>query len=263
MPVRSLAPCPGATMVVLTVDQKQHVLAERRLPALASLRDCDDPSALAEGWWTGRDLPAPFGERVTGSIESEAGPIEIRNGSPGTDALIGWGLARFAKAGLPAPKVSTVAFDPFDARCDNGRGHATWTEEATDILICFDSASVSPNHPVDLDDSVTDGDESRTPPRARLLLHELAHAWIVTHTDPATRDAVTAHVGASSWNDHRDDWKDRGVEWAAEAIAWGLLDRGRSPINLGSPPCPLMESTFGIITGSEPVNRCPSNPDTA
>lgn len=257
LPVRSQADCPGAAIVALTVDQQQRVLAERRYPALGSLRACDDPDDLAEGWWTGRDLPLPFGERVTGVFESEAGPVEIRNGSAGTDALVGWAFNRFAMAGLPAPAVSAIRFDPFDERCEDARGYATWTDGITEILICFDSAAIGPPQPVDLDDPAEDAEEARTPPRAHLLLHELGHAWIVSHTDQATRDAVTAHVGASSWNDKRDPWEDRGVEWAAETLAWGLIDPPGTSLNLGNPPCSLMDSTFGILTGTEPLTDDP------
>lgn len=256
VPVRSQADCPGAAIVALTVDQRQRVLAERRFPALVSLRACADPDDLAQGLWTGRDLPLPFGERVTGVFESEAGPVEIRNGSPGTDALIGWAFDKFTQAGLPAPTVSAIRFDPFDERCEDARGYATWADGTTEILICFDSAGIGPPQPSDLDDPTAEADPAPTPRRGPLLLHELGHAWIVSHTDQATRDAATAHVGASSWNDKRDAWDDRGAEWAAETIAWGLLDPAGTPTNLGSPPCPLMRSSFGILTGAEPLTDC-------
>lgn len=64
------------------------------------------------------------------------------------------------------------------------------------------------------------------------------------------------HVGASSWNDKRDAWEDRGAEWAAGTIAWGLRDPARTPINLGSPPCPLMDSSLDVLTGAEPLTDC-------
>jgi hypothetical protein len=255
VPVRSQTECPGAAIVALTVDQQQRVLAERRYPALTSLRACDDPHDLADGWWTGRDIPLPFGERVTGVFESEAGPVEIRNGSPATDALIRWAFERFGMAGLPAQAVSAIRFDPFDERCDDARGYATWADGKTEILICFDSAAIGPPRPVQFDPTA-DAEEVRTPPRAHLLLHELSHAWIVSHTDQATRQTVTAHVGASSWNDKSDAWEDRGVEWAAETIVWGLTDLPGSSVTLGSPPCSLMASTFGILTGIEPLTDC-------
>ena len=262
VPVRSKAGCPGAWVAALTVDGDGRVLTEHRFPALDSLRACDDPAELAQGWWTGRDLPFPFGEPVVTSLDTAGGAVEVRNGSPATDTLVTWAFDRFAAADLPAPAVSTISFDPYAERCQSAAGYADWTGGQTSILICLDGTGIGPlRHDPD---AITDGDAADLTPvprRGHLMLHELSHSWLVDHTDQATRQAYLDHVGLDNWNDTRQPWGRRGVEWAAETLAWGLKGTGTSPVNLASPPCQSLTDGFHILTGAEPLTQCPSPDD--
>jgi hypothetical protein len=261
VPVRSDAECPGAWVAALTVDGDGRVLSEQRYPALDSLRACDDPAELAEGWWTGRDLPFPFGEPVVTSLDTGAGTIEVRNGSPATDTLVRWAFDRFAAADLPAPAVSSVTFDPHAERCQSAAGYADWSGSQTSILICFDGAGIGPLRQDP--DAVPDEEAAELPPvprRGHLMLHELSHSWLVDHTDQVTRQAFLAHVGLDSWNDRGLRWGLRGVEWAAETLTWGLKGTGGIPLTLGSLSCESMADGFRILTGTDPLTTCTTSP---
>lgn len=260
VPVRSQAPCPGDRLAALTLNAEHEIVHELRYSTLTSLRACDATTNLADGWWTGRDLPVPFGERVTGTLATRAGPVEIRNGTPSSDALVQWAFDRFAAAGLPAPSVASIRFDPFDERCTSSAGYADWGDGTTSILICFDSSGIGPPRPVAEADASDDPDESSLPTRGHLVLHELSHAWLVDHTDRATRQAFVTAMGLDSWNDSETAWSERGVEWAAEILTWGVKGVALFPVNLGSPPCETMLASYRLLTDSAPPTPCASTP---
>jgi hypothetical protein len=243
--VRSPAPCPGSTVVALQVDDEQLVTQEQRFHAAEALGDCWSGEDARDSWWSGRSLPTAFGERVTGWLETDAGSVEIRNGSEATDALLQWAVSRFQLAQLPIPAVSSITFDPFHERCGAMPGYADWSEGTTAVLICRDSSAVQPS---------SDGG---TPPLGHLVLHEVGHAWIRQHTDEATRQAFMERVGTDNWNDTGELWRERGVEWAAETLSWGLKGSGRTSVPLASPPCDLLADGFRILTGAEPLTQCP------
>lgn len=267
VPVRSEDDCPGEWVAALTVDGDGRVITEQRFPALDSLRACNEPADLAEGWWTGRDLPFPFGEPVTTSLDTGAGTIEVRNGSPATNTLVTWAMARFAAADLPAPAVSSITFNPYAERCRSTAGYADWTSGQTSILICFDGAGIGPLHqdPDAVSDAATGGDEDATaltpvPRRGHLMLHELSHSWLVDHTDDATRQAFLAHIGLDSWNDRGLRWAQRGIEWAAETLTWGLKGTGDIPDILDTLSCQAMADGFRTLTGTDPLTTCGTSP---
>lgn len=256
MMLTSTGRCPGSRLVALTLDDDGRIAAERRFHEVESQRRCGGPDDEVEGWWTGRGLPVGFGERVTGHIVTPAGDIEIRNGTPATDALLRWSFDRFEQARLPAPDVSSIAFDPLDERCSRLRGHADWTTGTTVILVCFDSASLSGSSGAAVP-ALSDASVVGSPGRAQPLLHEVSHAWLVGHVDDATMQAFMRHVGVEAWNDSADDWSHRGVEWAAETLVWGLLGRANTRPSLGSPPCHELAEGFRLLTGAEPLTPCP------
>lgn len=249
--VRSQDRCPGSSVVALDLDDQQRVVAERRFAAPASVRACADPDALPTGWWTGRELPLPFSERITGSVRTARGAVEIRNGWPPADDTVRWAFGQYAAAGLLAPAVSTVTFDPLDERCQESPGHAEWSGGTTEVLICYDSSQTG--------GPGADG-EADLPDRAQLLLHEIGHAWLVNYTDDDTREAFLAHVGVDNWNDKGRPWRERGVEWAAESLAWGLRGIATSSVPLGSPDCAILAEGYRILTAAEPLTTCPSSP---
>ena len=268
LPVRSQHRCPGSSVVALELDDQQRVVAERRFAAPASVRTCADPDTLPTGWWTGRDLPLPFGERVTGTVDTAAGAVEVRNGWPPADAVLSWAFGQFETAGLPAPAVSSVAFDPFDPLCQEFPGYAEWGDGTTDILICFDSARIGeppgqdPQEPDVAEPSVAEptaegpAGPEYLPQRGRLLLHELGHAWLANHTDEGVRQEFMDAVGVENWNDKGEPWTDRGAEWAAETLAHGLQGIPSTSPSLGTPDCSVLAEGFRILTGAEPLTPC-------
>ena len=257
VPMRSQADCPGEWIAALTVDWDGRVIAERRFPALESLRACERPDEMADGWWTGRDLPPPFGEPVVTSVQTAGGTIEIRNGSPATDQLVTWAFERFAAAGLPTPNVQAITFDPFSDQCESAAGYADWSDGSTSILMCFNATGIG-SLLADPDALPDDGvvDLSPVPRRGHLMLHELSHAWLVDHTDDSTREEFMDALGLQSWNDDDEGWANRGVEWAAETLTWGIKGVDVTPLTLGSPSCDLLAEGFRILTGTEPLTTC-------
>lgn len=261
------AHCPGSRAVALNVDDQQRVVDEQRFTSIASVRACADPGRLPDGWWTGLPLPLPFADRPTGRLSSDAGPIDIRNGTPAADEMIAWALARFTLAGLPPPTVTSIVFDPLDDRCGSKvTGFTEWTSTTSRILICFDSAGIDRQEVASLADPSATGEAAAdTPPdtdiafrnHGPLLLHELSHAWMAVHTDEATKSSFMALVGTANWNDHRDPWEKRGVEWAAQLLTWGLVGRPDMLLFLGDePPCPLRADAYRSLTGRAPLTTC-------
>lgn len=244
-------PCHADTVAALVLDSGGRITSERRYHALDALAACTDVREPDTGWWVGRDLPEPFGERVTGVIDSPTGPVQIRNGSPAWQRVVGWSLDQFTRAGLPAADVAAVAFDPLDPRCIGRCGLASPTAPAT-ILICVDAAGQDPTSSRPLTDS-----PALWP--TRLVLHEVAHVWIGQHLDATTRDRFVEHVGMTSWDDPSCAWDQRGNEWAAETIAWGLIDRVYTPTTLGAPPCKQLVEAFKTLTGVQPLTTCPAS----
>ena len=252
--------CPGSIAIAVEVDEAMTITAERRLHSLESTRACYDSHDLPDGWWTGVSLPQPFGDRVTGTVTSHAGAIEIRNGSDELDAAVRAALGLFSAAGLPAPAVTSITFDPYHEDCADRRGYSDWSRAGLDIHLCMDVDTV---HWSD-DASLLTGDDSADEPVAapppaaagewNLLVHELSHAWMRAHVDDGTRAAVVAMTATSSWNDHDDPWVDRGIEWAAEAVRWGLLgDPHATVLNLESPDCATLSAVYTTVTGRAPV----------
>ncbi len=252
--VRSQDRCPGSSVVALGLDDQQRVMSERRFAAPASVRDCADPEDLPSGWWTDRELPLPFGERVTGTLETAAGTVEIRNGWPPADASVAWAFGRFEAAGLPTPVVSSIAFDPFDPLCQEFPSYAERDGRTTDILICFDSARIGEPPEQDADDR-----PAYLPSRGTLLLHELGHAWLVNNTDDGVRQEFMDWVGVGHWNDKEEPWSERGMEWAAETLAYGLQGIPGTSQPVGAPDCAILAEGFRILTGEEPLTPCASD----
>lgn len=262
MLVTTVEECPGSMAIALDVDEQMGITGERRLHSLGSARACFDPNELADGWWTGLALPLPFEERVTGTVTSHAGSIEIRNGTDELNAAVRAALGLFSSAGLPSPQVTSITFDPYHDDCEARRGYSDWSTEDLTIHLCMDVDTV--HWSADDAGVGSTGEQGGSepapvrPPAAagewNLLVHELSHAWMRAHLDPETRAAVVEMTGTSSWNDHDDLWVDRGIEWAAEALRWGLLgDPDATVLNLGSPDCATLSAIYETVTGGAPV----------
>ena len=61
--------------------------------------------------------------------------------------------------------------------------------------------------------------------RKRILLHELAHAWLSVHLGPDEGDAFVTRLGLQGWSGRHIEREFQGIEHAAEIMAWGLDER--------------------------------------
>jgi hypothetical protein len=243
-------PCEADTVLALGLDPDERIVTEQRYHALDALAACTGLREPDDGWWVGRDVPEPFGERVTGTIHGPAGPVQIRNGGPAWQRVVGWSLDQFTRAGLPAPEVAAVTFDPLDLRCTVRCGWASSTPPAS-VLICVDAAGL--DHAV----SAQPTDSLPLWP-THVVLHELAHVWIDQHLHEPTRHRFVEQLGLTSWNDPTTAWDQRGNEWAADTMAWGLIDRACTLTTLGAPPCDQLTEAFHTLTGVPPLTPCPA-----
>lgn len=253
----SLQDCPGRSAILLQVDRLHQITAERRFHAIDSVRACGGADVIDDGWWTGLQLPGTLSERATGHLETPAGPVQIRNGTPELEMVAEWALGRFPAAGLPSPEVSVIDFDPYNPRCADLRGYCTWSHGDAMLVVCADASGIAWTPPEDHDPSCPQRDcPAAAPSQRHLLLHELSHAWMATHLDQHTRDAFTAHVGATSWDNGSTPWAQRGVERAADTLAWGLSGNPETRLVVGNPDCSTLADSFHILTDADPITRC-------
>lgn len=250
----STGPCPGPTAIALTVNTAGQITAERWLPSPESIRACVDTSGLPDGWWTGIQPPTPLADRVTGTVGTPGGAIEIRNGSDKLTDLVRAALTSFSEAGLAEPAVTSISFDPYDPRCDAAKGYAHWSSGGTDILVCVDSDGTAWRN---LDARPCTGSNCGTTfGSSDLLLHEFGHAWLATHLTGTAQDTFVRHIGVDTWNDPSHPWQQRGVEWAADTLSWGLGGTLQPEFAVTDPGCDRLADGFRILTGHDPLTTC-------
>lgn len=235
--------CPDRMAVRLTIDDEGSVEREDRYPGIEALRAC--PQQAPGGWLEGCDAPVPLRERVTGSVSVADSVIEVCHGTDDMEAGIRWAMDRFAKMGLSAPPVTSVAFDPYAPSCDDSLALSTFTGATTDVLVCGDAESLC-----DEDGCLVDSFSRR------ILLHEFAHAWLNAYVDEATEGGFVALMGLSTWDDTGEPWARRGIEWAAETLAWGLHDHPVGMFAFGDPSCETLTDGFRWLTGVESSSTC-------
>jgi hypothetical protein len=230
-----------------------RVLVGLRLDATGQI-SAERPMTLREqagtGWWDGAP-PPPLAERRTAVPCVGGRPVEVVNGSPALVEDVRWALARFAAApGLGEPDVASVTFDPYDPRCRVNQGMATFTGDATDVLVCHEDGMGCRGAGCDV----------RTE-RRLLLLHEIAHAWIQAEVGPETRDRFLLLVGLADWSDggqaSSSDWRRLGVEWAAETLVWGAGGPDGTALRVGARPCDQLVAGYRTLTGRAPDRQCP------
>lgn len=237
--------CPGLMAVALGLDG-DRVDWELRYHDIESIRRCNDPTALQPGWWEGREIPASVFRERTGTITYGGLTIEVWNGTPDLEAFAELGLARFAEAGLPTPRVASITFIRARTACYEVGGTARWSERGADITLCRTTDDIC------LDETC----RTWAPRHRQLLLHELAHPWLDEHADETVRAEFLDLVELPRWSDPSDRWDERGVEWAADAIAYGLMD---DPVEIApelATTCDERLAGFRVLTGAEPVAVC-------
>lgn len=240
--------CLDRIVTALTI-RAGLVEQERRYHAVDTVRDCFDPATLPIGWWTAADPPPPTADQRTGAVLVDGRQIEVHNGTPALEAFLRWGFEQVGALGLPLPQVALVGFDQDahptlcpperDGSCSEGR-------HGLEIYVCGDETDIC-----------ADGECRTYSPRWRhLLLHELAHAWMIQHLDATTAERFLHDHGLIGWDDRELPWPDRGVEQAAEILAWGWTDEPIPLYRLGSPPCDELTRGFSMLTGTAPRQTC-------
>lgn len=141
----------------------------------------------------------------------------------------------FTAHDLGAPVVTSVTFDPDDRFCETHAGRYDATDSS--VLICLDV------------DTLIRGDAAPLHPRERaLLIHELAHAWMQTHTTAEQREAFMDLMGCGSWDDGGERWHRRGTEVAAETFVWALTDAEIWPRSIASRDVADLQAGFELLT---------------
>ena len=243
------AQCPGTTVVALTL-RDGLIEHERRYHEIGAARRCADDLTVPAGWWTGLVVPS-LPDQVTGTVVVAGAQVTVHDGTPALERYLRWGLERFVAGGLPVPTVALVGFDEdlHPAQCPNDRdGCCIDDERGAAIYICATE-----------DDICTDaGCRTISVRWRRLLLHELAHAWMREHVDQDTQAQFLALRGLTAWDDPAAPWDRRGVEHGAEILAWGLMDEPVVPYRLGASSCDELAAGFGLLTATSPPRRCPA-----
>ena len=192
--------------------------------------------------------------QLTGTITAGNHDILIYNGSTSLQALVESALGRFTAAGLPAPAPRSVAFPPsVSSVCPSGycvrhAGLAIDTSEGVDLQFCFGEGEACAG------DTCSPGTEARS-----VLLHELAHVWLVQNVDEARRAAFLAVRGLEVWSAAEVDRDHLGIEHAAEILAWALLEEDTWPARLPNNDCRQLSAGFTALTGVLPPRPCPTD----
>ena len=135
-------------------------------------------------------------------------------------------VQRFVNEELTLPELR-VRYSPEPDGCYGHLGTFTRTTTPWTITICSDLAFVP--------------------------THELAHAWLETNLDTATRRSYLRARHKASWNDKQADWSERGVEDAAFIIQQNLMITPPSPL---TPEWQARAAAYELLTGRpSPLRR--------
>jgi hypothetical protein len=241
--------CEGEMVVWLVLDEGL-VTAETRYWPIERARRCL-AGELPDGWWTDRPVPTER-PQPTEDLDTPTDPlvfggatIPIYNGTPNLNRLLAWGLGRFETAGLTPPTLASATFTLYSGFCDDMRARYRPTGEGADLGFCFDEEHAC------WDDSCT----SFTPLGRRLVLHELAHAWMDATLDEIARQRYTDYAGLEVWSSKSVAWHQRAWEHAAETMTWGLMDRNINAIQIGYLGPEQLSEAFRLLTGTDPLPR--------
>ena len=119
--------------------------------------------------------------------------------TPDQEQLVHEVLDRFARAGLDLPPL-TITFWPNRDGCEDMGG---LHRGLGDIEVCI--------------------------PKARMIAHEIGHAWDVHTLTDADREAYRRLWDAPTWGSHDFEWQERATELAANTIAFSVLNDDPEP----------------------------------
>ncbi len=242
--------CEGEMVVWLVLDEGL-VAAETRYWPIERARRCLPAGERPDGWWTDRPVPRQR-PQPTEDLDTPTDPlvlggatITVYNGTPNLTRLLAWGLGRFEAAGLTPPTIASATFTLYSEYCDDMRAWYRPTDEGADLGFCFDEDYAC------WDESCI----SFTPFGRRLMLHELAHAWMDATLDEPARRRYTDYAGLAVWNSKSVTWREQAWEHAAETITWGLMDRDINALQIGYLGPEQLSEGFRLLTGTDPLPR--------
>lgn len=158
-------------------------------------------------------------------------------------ATLAWGLGRFETAGLTLPRIASATFTLYSEYCDDMRARYRPAEEGAEIGFCLGEN----------DACWDEGCTHFAPVSRRLVLHELAHAWMDATLDESARQHYTDSIGFEVWTGQSVPWGEQAMEHAAETIVWGLMDRDIYPRQIGSLSLEQLTEGLRLLTGTDPL----------
>ncbi len=144
--------------------------------------------------------------------------------------LTEWALGRFDRAGLSVPPIS-IGFHDEKAVCHGQNGYFR-SGETHRVDICgfnWDRFLVTPR---------------------KVILHELAHAWVHENLSEMARQEFLDLRGLEVWRDEEAPWGEQGMEHAAEIVAWGLMDEEISMTSIGETDQSSLAHAYQLLTRS-------------
>lgn len=140
----------------------------------------------------------------------------------------------FTSAGFDVPTLRAEFHSTTDA-CQGYRGlHVRGEDGIATIHVCAVEADA----------------ERQATRRARVLLHEMAHAWVDQNVTQEAKAVFLTLRGLDSWADGSHDWEHRGTEHAAEVVVWGLQDGDYRPhFLIANTDRDEMAAAFRVLTG--------------
>ncbi len=139
----------------------------------------------------------------------------------------------FTAAGLRLPTI-TVRRDADREKCQNHEGlHQAFGDTSLIDICTTDTGAVE----------------------ARLMLHEMAHAWASHYLTYSHREAFRNVRHWKYWLDYKKaEWRYNGTEQAAEIIVWGLSEHPVQVAQLDHHSCRELHTAYVALTGLEPLH---------
>ena len=178
-----------------------------------------------------------FGDGLAGSVSAVLAGDRPRS----TVELIGMStierdeilhaIELFAEAGLELPPVRIERHDD-NALCNGNDGLHHLVGAWSQIDICVGGSS-----------------------EARVILHELTHAWAFHSLTPERKEAFKQLRGWQYWLDYTQaEWEDNGAEQAAEIMVWALSDHPVPVVKIDHQTCAELRAGYITLTGLEPLH---------
>jgi len=238
--------CIHQLAVVWTLDSGR-IAAESRYHEAASFPKCH--TKTPRGWWSGLARPLPSDQVTTGFIRTPGGrEVAVRNGTAILEDVLQNALLRFEAAGLSEPTFDSVVFEP-SRSCAGRSGRVIQSEQGRDVFICLFESDLCPGTgPCQEPNLAVRG----------VVLHELAHAWILDNASADLQLEFVAHTQLAAWQDDTLPWAKQGVEYSADVLAWALLEEPAPMVRIGSPSCADLAAAYNLLTGLEAAHDCDS-----